>query len=102
MLTERKIKFALFNAQKRWVDVKIILEHSPYLATNINKKYFEEYKNAGINIVWSNAKNYYLNHSTLLIIIQPYAKWCGYYWMVFKCNGVWLVFKQNDYYIFTL
>jgi len=68
MLTERKIKFSLFNAQKRWVDVKIILEHSPYLAKSINAKYFKEYSENWINIVWSNAKNYTLNHSKIIII----------------------------------
>lgn len=68
MLTERKIKIALFNAQKRGVDVKIILEHSPYLAVHLNKKYFKEYSDAGINIVWSNAKNYTLNHSKIILI----------------------------------
>jgi len=68
MLTERKIKFALFNAKKRWIDIKIILEHSPYLSKSINKKYFEEYKSAWINIVWSNAKNYTLNHSKIILI----------------------------------
>ena len=68
MLTERKIKLALFNAKKRWVDVKIILEHSPYLAKSINAKYFKEYKENWINIVWSNAKNYILNHSKIILI----------------------------------
>jgi len=68
MLTERKIKLALFNAKKRWVDVKIILEHSPYLATHLNKKYFKEYNETGINIVWSNPKNYTLNHSKIILI----------------------------------
>ena len=68
MLTERKIKLALFNAKKRWVDVKIILEHSPYLAKSINEKYFWEYKNAWLNIVWSNPKNYVLNHSKIILI----------------------------------
>jgi len=68
MLTERKIKLALFNAKKRWVDVKIILEHSPYLAIHLNKKYFKEYNETGINIVWSNPKNYTLNHSKIILI----------------------------------
>ena len=68
MLTERKIKLALFNAKKRWVDVKIILEHSPYLAKSINAKYFKEYKENWINIVWSDAKNYTLNHSKIILI----------------------------------
>lgn len=68
MLTERKIKLAIFNANKRGVDVKIILEHSPYLAKSINRKYFKEYTINWINIVWSNPKNYSLNHSKIILI----------------------------------
>ncbi|MDQ7008920.1 MAG: phospholipase D-like domain-containing protein [Candidatus Gracilibacteria bacterium] len=68
MLTEKKIKIALFNAKNRGVDIKIILEHSPYLAKSLNRKYFEEYKDAGLNITWSNPQNYTLNHSKIILI----------------------------------
>jgi phosphatidylserine/phosphatidylglycerophosphate/cardiolipin synthase-like enzyme len=48
--------------------VKIILEHSPYLAVMLNKKYFKEYEKEEIDIVWSNPDNYTLNHSKIILI----------------------------------
>lgn len=68
MLTERRIKESLVKAHKRWVDVKVVLEHSPYLAVMLNQKHFKELQEKGINIVWSNAKNYALNHSKIMLI----------------------------------
>ncbi len=68
MLTERRIKESLVKAHKRWIDVKVVLEHSPYLAVMLNQKHFKELQEKGINIVWSNAQNYALNHSKIMLI----------------------------------
>ncbi|MDR0772079.1 MAG: phospholipase D-like domain-containing protein [Candidatus Peribacteria bacterium] len=44
MLTESRIKEAILRAEKRGLDVKIILEKDPYLAYNINNKTYDEFK----------------------------------------------------------
>ena len=68
MLTETRIKAALIKAKNRWVDVKVVLEHSPYLAVTLNQKHFNELQGKWVDIVWSNPKNYALNHSKIMII----------------------------------
>ncbi|MBB1564886.1 hypothetical protein HG430_002495 [Candidatus Gracilibacteria bacterium] len=68
MLTEKRITESLKKARNRGVDVKVLLEKSPYKTENINNKVFEELKDAGVNVTWSNEKNYYLNHSKFFVI----------------------------------
>ncbi|MDD2907986.1 MAG: phospholipase D-like domain-containing protein [Candidatus Gracilibacteria bacterium] len=68
MLTENRTREALIKAKKRGVDVKIILEKDPYLAYSINDKTYNEFKKYNIEIVWSNTKNYALNHSKMILI----------------------------------
>ena len=52
MMTEKRIKEALIKAYYRWVDIRILLEKSPYLAYNINNNTFEEFTNKWIKIKW--------------------------------------------------
>lgn len=68
MFTEKRILQSLINAKKRWVTVKVILEKNPYKSENANNKNFEELKKNWVEVVWSNTKNYYLNHSKFFII----------------------------------
>lgn len=68
MLTEKRIQTAIKNAWKRWVETKIILEKDPYMAYSMNDKAFKNLKNWWINVVWSNDKNYTLNHTKMLLI----------------------------------
>jgi len=68
MLTEKRIKSALVKAYNRWIDVKIVLEKSPYKATNINNKHFNFLRDSWIDIVWSNPDLYSLNHSKFMIL----------------------------------
>ncbi|NVP17808.1 phosphatidylserine/phosphatidylglycerophosphate/cardiolipin synthase family protein [Candidatus Gracilibacteria bacterium] len=68
MFTENRIKTALIKAKKRGIDIKIILEKDPYMAYSINDKTYNELKKNNIDVVWSNTKNYSLNHSKMLII----------------------------------
>ncbi len=68
ILTEKQIKESLKKAQKRGVNVQVILEKNPYKATNINNKTFDFLKKNKINVVWSKWSNYSLNHSKLLLI----------------------------------
>lgn len=68
MFTETRIRNSIIKAHNRWVDVKVLLEKNPYLATNINNNAYEELKKKQVNISWSNTNNYALNHSKMIII----------------------------------
>jgi len=68
MLTETRIKNALIKANKRWIDVKVILEKNPYMAAWINNKHFDFLKKSWVNVVWSNTSNFSLNHAKFFII----------------------------------
>jgi len=68
MFTENRLREAIIKAKKRWIDIKIILEKDPYMAYSINDKTYNEFKKNNINVVWSNTKNYSLNHSKMIII----------------------------------
>jgi phosphatidylserine/phosphatidylglycerophosphate/cardiolipin synthase-like enzyme len=48
--------------------VKVILEASPYKAPYMNKKHFSFLESKGVDIVWSNAQNYSLNHTKIMLI----------------------------------
>lgn len=68
LLTERNIMQAIIASAKKWTDVKVILEHSPYKQIHLNTKAYDALIKAWVDVVWSNPKNYALNHSKLLII----------------------------------
>ena len=68
ILTETRIQKALKKAKDKWIDIKIILEKNPYKTTNINKKVANFFEKNNINFVWSNANNYSLNHSKMILI----------------------------------
>lgn len=68
MLTEKRITKALKNAKEKWLEIKVVLEKNPYGSFNINDKTYDFLKNLNIDVVWSNPKNYALNHSKLIII----------------------------------
>jgi phosphatidylserine/phosphatidylglycerophosphate/cardiolipin synthase-like enzyme len=69
MLTETKIQEALVKAKNtNKIEIKIILEKNPYLATSINNKAYNFLIENNIDIIRSNPDNYTLNHSKLLII----------------------------------
>lgn len=94
MLTESRIKEAILRAKKRWVDIQVILEKDPYLAYNINNKTFDEFQKEWINIIWSNQKNYTLNHSKIILVDGLSIISTG--------NLTYSSFTQNrDIYVFT-
>ena len=68
IFTEKRIKSAIKNAHERWVDVRIILEKNPYLAPRLNDSLYSEIEKTWIDIVWSDSRDYALNHSKLMII----------------------------------
>jgi len=68
IFTETRIREAVKKAHLRWVDVQVILEKNPYLAPRLNDKVFQELKDFGIDIVWSDVDDYALNHTKIMII----------------------------------
>ncbi|MDD3793490.1 MAG: phosphatidylserine/phosphatidylglycerophosphate/cardiolipin synthase family protein [Candidatus Gracilibacteria bacterium] len=93
MFTENRIKTALIKAKKRGIDVKVILEKDPYMAYSINDKTYNELKKNTIEVVWSNTKNYSLNHSKMIIIDDEIILSTG--------NLTYSTFTQNrDFFVF--
>lgn len=68
MLTETRIQNALVKAKQKWIDIKVILEKNPYMSPWLNKKAFEFLKNRWVEVVYSNSKNFSLNHSKMILI----------------------------------
>ncbi len=92
ILTETRIQEALKRAQKRWLEVKILLEKNPYKAYNINNKALKNLEKWWIKISWSDSDDYSLNHSKF-IIIDDYA-------YISTGNFSYSTFTSNrDYYI---
>ena len=68
MLTKDSIKDALIRAENRGLDVKVLLEKNPYMAYNINNKSYDFLDKAWVFTQWSNAQNFALNHTKMLIV----------------------------------
>ncbi len=68
MLSEKSILNSIINAKNKNIDIKIILEKSPYMTTSFNNITYELLKQNNISVIWSNPDNFSLNHSKLLII----------------------------------
>ena len=68
MLTKDSIKEALVRAEKRGVDVKVLLEKNPYMSYNINNKAYDFLDKAWVFTQWSNTQNFALNHAKMLIV----------------------------------
>lgn len=96
IFTEKRIKKALINAKKRGIDVKVVLEKNVYLAWNLNTKTFQELQRNGIEIAYSNPKNYSLNHSKMMIIDDEVMISTGNYsYSSFKYNREFFLFLEN-------
>lgn len=94
MLTENRIQESLIKAHKRWIDVKVLLEKSPYKSYNINNKTYDKLKKSWIKINWSNKANYSYNHSKILLIddLSIISSW----------NFTYSTFTKNrDFFIYT-
>lgn len=96
MLTETRIQNAIIKAKKRGIDTKVILEKSPYMATNINNKSYNFLIKNKIDIVWSNPNNYSLNHSKIILIdnMAIISTW-NFTYSSFKYNRDFFVFTQD-------
>ncbi len=103
IFTEKRIIEALKNAKKRSVEVKVILEKNPYLAANINNKTYEKLKKSNIDVVWSNSKNFNLNHSKFFIIDkQAIISTWNISYSSFKFNRDFFVFIKDKNIVETL
>ena len=95
MLTETRIQNALKNAKLKNIDIKIILEKSPYKANNINNKAYNFLIKNNIDVIWSNPDNYSLNHTKLILIDDKAIFGTG--------NFTYSSFKYNrEIFIYTL
>lgn len=99
IFTEKRLKKALKDAKKRWLDVKVILEKNVYLAWNLNKDTFNELKNAWIEVIYSNPKNYALNHTKMMIIDDEVviSTW-NYSYSTFKYNREFFISLKDESY----
>lgn len=99
IFTEKRLKKALKDAKKRWLDVKVILEKNVYLAWNLNKETFNELKNAWIEVVYSNTENYALNHTKMMIIDDEVviSTW-NYSYSTFKYNREFFISLKDESY----
>lgn len=94
IFTEKRIKNALLKAKKRWVNIKIIMEKSPYMTNNINNKFFEVFQKNNIEVAWSNQDNFLLNHAKFMIIDDL--------WIISTGNLSYSTFSQNrDFFVVT-
>lgn len=97
IFTEKRIKKALIDAKKRWLDVKVLLEKNVYLANNLNTATFKELEKNWIEIKYSNSDNYALNHSKMMVIDeQVMVSTANYSYSSFKYNRDFFLFLKNE------
>lgn len=101
ILTEKRIQEALKKAFSRGIDVQVILEKNPYMAYSINNKSYNNLLNSGIPVVWSDPKDYSLNHSKFLIVDSNfYVSTWNYSYSTFKYNRDFFI-KSSDIKLFN-
>lgn len=103
IFTEKKIRQALIQAHKRWVKVQVLLENNPYMAPYLNDTAYNELKESGVDVRWSDPLIYSLNHSKLLIIDNhAYISSWNFSYSFFTKNKDFLVKVQDEKLIFSL
>lgn len=96
IFTEKRIRKALIDAKKRWLDVKVILEKNIYKAGNLNKDAFQDLEKNGIEVVYSNPENYSLNHTKMMIIDDKIIISTGNFsYSTFRYNREFFIFLDN-------
>jgi len=68
MFTNKKLVSAIVKAKKKGIEIKVIMEKNPYKIPKLNDITYKTLKDNNINVVWSNANNYSLNHSKIILI----------------------------------
>lgn len=97
IFTEKEMRASLIRAKERGVEVKVILENNPYQAPYLNDTTYEELKNAGIDLVWSDPLKFSLNHSKLLIVDNSvYVSTWNFSYSLFKYNRDFMYYSQNS------
>ena len=69
LLSDKYVINSLINAEKRGVDVRLILEEHPYKGYGANKSVKDKLSHYGIETKWAN-RAYQLTHSKFLVIDQ--------------------------------
>lgn len=96
IFTEKRIRKAIIDAHKRWVDVKVILEKNVYKAPTLNTQAFKDLQKAWVPVVYSNPENYSLNHSKMMIVDDEVILSTGNYsYSTFRYNREFFVFLKN-------
>lgn len=96
IFTEKRLRKALIEAKKRWLDIKVVLEKNIYMAWNLNIETFQDLKKAWIEIMYSNPENYSLNHTKMMIIDDEVivSTW-NYSYSTFRYNREFFIFIKN-------
>lgn len=99
IFTEKRLRKALIDAYKRWVEVKVLLEKNVYKAPYLNNDVYKALNKSWINVKYSNADNYSLNHTKMMIIDDEVVLSTGNYsYSTFKYNREFFIFiKDNDF-----
>lgn len=97
IFTEKRLKKSIIDAKNRWVDVKVILEKNVYWAPYLNNDIYKIFKNAWIDVKYSNAENYSLNHTKMMIVDNKaiISTW-NYSYSSFKYNREFFIFIKNS------
>lgn len=97
IFTEKRLRKALIDAYKNGVDVKVILEKNVYLAPSLNRDTINDLMNAWVDLVYSNPKNYALNHTKMMVIDDEVILSTGNYsYSTFKYNREFFLLIQNQ------
>ncbi len=100
IFTEKRIRKALIDAKKRWLDVKVILEKNIYKAENLNKDAFQDLEKAWIEVVYSNPENYSLNHTKMMIIDDKIIISTGNFsYSTFRYNREFFILLDNKIFL---
>lgn len=97
IFTEKRLRTAIKKAYDRWVQVKVLLEKNVYKASYLNNDTFKYFKNAWIDVRYSNAENYSLNHTKMMIIDDEVvlSTW-NYSYSSFKYNREFFLSIKNS------
>lgn len=97
IFTEKRLRTAIKKAHDRWVEVKVLLEKNVYKATYLNNDTYKYFKNAWIDVRYSNAENYSLNHTKMMIIDDEIilSTW-NYSYSSFKYNREFFLNIKNN------
>lgn len=96
IFTEKRLRKALIDAKKRWLDVKVVLEKNVYKAPTLNRQTYQDLEKAWVSVVYSNPENYALNHTKMMIVDDEVILSTGNYsYSTFRYNREFFLFLNN-------